>query len=200
MQYPGRQDRRGEEAPASIPLLADAIATHVSSYGEKPMVFFGHSMGATVAYEVTRRLATNHQLIALIVSGRSAPSQQRRERVHTLPDDQLISELRSLGGTDSNALANDEIIRMVLPVVRSDYRAIEKYSYVPGPEISIPIYVNNGSSDSRVSLKEAGLWQAHTSSTCETRIYPGGHFYINQNLESLAEHIKNVIEINSAPS
>lgn len=56
IQYPGRQDRRHEPCIDSIAALADALAEEVRPWCDRPVTFFGHSMGATLAFEVARRL------------------------------------------------------------------------------------------------------------------------------------------------
>ncbi|MEW2417703.1 alpha/beta fold hydrolase [Streptomyces sp. NPDC046866] len=185
VQYPGRQDRRGEPLIDSIAVLADRIFTElaalVSAEPDVPLYLFGHSMGATVAFEVTRRLqdAALPGPVLLFASARRAPSRTRADRVHTRDDDGLIQELRRLSGTDARVLGNEEIMRMAIPSIRNDYRAVETYRAEPGTRIDTPVCVLVGDSDPTTTLAEARAWEEHTSAGIELRVFPGGgHFYL----------------------
>jgi surfactin synthase thioesterase subunit len=180
VQYPGRQDRRTEPPIDSIAELADILTEELRGWWDRPTAFFGHSMGATLAFEVARRIEREgRRLTALFASGRRAPSLSRDERCHTLPDDQLLAEIRGLAGTDAALLADDELIRMILPAVRADYRAAETYRYPPGTDLSCPLHALTGDDDPKATVEEAAAWQAHTSSAFQLHVYPGGHFYLN---------------------
>lgn len=180
VQYPGRQDRRGEPLVDDLFVLADQLADVLA--GEPgPLAFFGHSMGASLAFEVARRLEPRGtRLLGLFVSGRRAPSAPRDERVHEQDDEGLLAEVRRLSGTDSQVLADDEIVRMVLPALRNDYRAAEIYRYRPGPDVSCPIVALIGEDDPKVTEAEALQWATHTSGAFELKTFPGGHFYLTE--------------------
>lgn len=175
VQYPGRQDRRAEPFAASIEELAEQIAAVLSDADDRPMTFFGHSMGATVAFEVARRVPP----ATLVVSGRAAPSAHSPGTSHLLGDDQLIREVRALAGTDAALFADDDLIRMVLPAIRSDYRAIETYQPSPGVAIDVPIVALTGTEDPRVTVAEIAAWERHTHREFELRTFRGGHFYLD---------------------
>lgn len=192
VQYPGRQDRRTEQPLDSIADLADIITEQLQGWLNRPLAFFGHSMGATLAFEVARRLERQgHHPIALFASGRRAPSQTRDEHYHTLPDDQLLAEIRSLSGTDAGLLNDDEIIRMILPAVRADYRAAETYRYPPGTDLSCPVHALTGDADPKVTVEETVAWQEHTSAACQLHVYPGAHFYLNDHVSEVLAVISN---------
>jgi pyochelin biosynthetic protein PchC len=186
VQYPGRQDRRGERCLDDLGELADAVTEDLTSWFNRPVALFGHSMGATVAYEVARRLeARGTRVTGLFASACRAPSAQRIEFVHQRDDDGLIDALRELSGTDTAVLGNEELLRMVLPAVRGDYTAVETYRHQAGPELSCPIRVLVGDSDPVTSLAEADAWQRHTTGACEIDVLPGGHFYLNNQLDTV---------------
>lgn len=179
VQYPGRQDRRREPAIDDICLLADQIADALGTWSDRPLTFFGHSMGALVAFEVARRLERNGDgPLRLFASGRRAPSMYRDEQVHRRDDDGLIAELRALSGTDSRVLDDDEMLRMVLPALRSDYKAVETYRSEPASAVRCPVTVLVGDDDPKTSLDEARSWDAHTTGDFDLRVFPGGHFYL----------------------
>jgi pyochelin biosynthetic protein PchC len=180
VQYPGRRDRRGEPLVATIEELADRIFAVLRPLADLPLVLFGHSMGATTAFEVAVRLeAVGIQPAALFVSGRRAPSTHRVERAHTLDDDGLLADLRQLGGPDLAVLDGDpELRQMVLPVIRSDYRAAETYRWVPGPPLTCSVIALRGTEDPRASEAEILAWQRHTTGGFAMRSFPGGHFFL----------------------
>jgi surfactin synthase thioesterase subunit len=180
VQYPGRQDRRTEEPIDDIPRLADRVfAALQPRLGDRP-AFFGHSMGAIVAFEVARRMAREDGSAParLVLSGRRAPSRRRDERMHLRDENGIIAELKSLSGTASGLLDDEEMRRMILPAIRSDYRAIETYAYTPGPPLSCPITVFTGDQDPQVTLDEARAWHEHTTGGFDLDVFGGGHFYL----------------------
>lgn len=179
VQYPGRQDRRHEPCIDNIPELADAVTTALASWLDRPFALFGHSMGATLAFEVASRLERDGAVaLAVFVSGRRAPSHSRVETVHHNDDDGLIAEVRALAGTDSRIFADADILRMALPAIRNDYRAAETYRYAGAPQLSAPIHAHIGTDDPKVTPAEAHAWADHTTGEFSLHTYPGGHFYL----------------------
>jgi surfactin synthase thioesterase subunit len=182
MQYPGRQDRLAEAPIPDIGRLADALCRAVLPETGRPYAFFGHSMGATLAYETARRLAARGAPApaVLFVSGRRAPSCHREETVHLRDDAGVLEELRTLGGSDTRLLDDPEIVAMVMPAVRADYTAIETYRHQPGgPPLSSPLVALMGDADPRATPEEVRAWQDHTEGDVTTHVFPGGHFFLN---------------------
>lgn len=186
VQYPGRQDRRGERCFDDVDEMADAIADDLGQWFDRPVALFGHSMGALLGYEVARRLeARGTRPLGLFASACRAPSAQRIEYVHQRDDDGLITAIKELSGTDSAVLGDDELLRMVLPAIRGDYTAVETYRHRPGRGLECPIHVLVGDSDPVTDLDEANAWRSHTNGSCVVEVFPGGHFYLNAQLDGV---------------
>ncbi|GGZ39677.1 thioesterase II family protein [Streptomyces poonensis] len=180
VQYPGRQDRRGEPLLDTVAALADKVYQALLPWTDRPLALFGHSMGASLGYEVARRMEQEQgtALAALFASGRRAPSRHRTETVHLRDDDGLVSEMRALSGTNPHLLGDEEVLRMILPAIRSDYRAAETYAWTPGPPLRCPVTVLVGDDDPKVTVAEAEAWSEHTDGPFVLKVYPGGHFFL----------------------
>ncbi|MFD5268554.1 thioesterase II family protein [Streptomyces sp. NPDC058335] len=186
VQYPGRQDRRDEPGLDSITALADGVTAALGPWQDLPLAFLGHSMGALVGFEVASRLQERGVLAeTLFVSARRAPSRYRSEHVHLRTDEEVVAELRALSGTESDLLGDDEIVRMILPAVRSDYRAVETYRYTPRPPLKARVVALAGESDPRVDVAEVAAWEEHTAGAFELRTFPGGHFFLAPHREAV---------------
>ncbi|MGX1885242.1 thioesterase II family protein [Streptomyces sp. NPDC055287] len=197
IQYPGRQDRRHESCAASVDELARGVADALAPWLDRPVTLFGHSMGAMVAFEVARLLeSAGTQPLGLIASGRRAPSRTRprQDPVHLRDDQGLMDEIRRLSGTDDRLLADEELLRMILPAIRGDYRVVESYEYRPGPPLNCPVLSLMGDADPQVTEEEAGSWSEHTTGRFTKTVFPGGHFYLNSQgadvIRTISDHIR----------
>lgn len=190
IQYPGRQDRRAETPIDDLAVLADRIHDILRRQPELPLTIFGHSLGAVLGFEVTRRLeADGHGPVRLFASGRRAPSTYRGEAVHQRDDEGIWDEVRKLNGTVSSLLSNEEIMRAALPALRADYRAVETYRCAPDVTVNCPITVLTGEDDPKTSLGEAHAWAQHTSGSFEFHVFPGGHFFITDHADEIIKII-----------
>lgn len=195
LQYPGRQDRRSDPFVDTIDDLAEQLYTAIAPAMDGPVAFFGHSMGAVLAYEVTRRFEERDGISPVVVfaSGRRAPSRYRDENVHLRDDAGIIREMNTLGGTDSRVLGNAELLEMVLPAIRNDYRAIERYRGGTDARISAPIVVMTATDDPRTTVEEAAAWGEHTTGGSTLHTFDGGHFYLEQHASRVIDLIATTL-------
>ncbi|MGW6542590.1 thioesterase II family protein [Streptomyces massasporeus] len=201
VQYPGRQDRRLETPVADIGELAAVVAGELQAdETATPFAFFGHSMGALVAYETARILRERGgpSPRRLFLSARGAPG-PRRSPHDVLPDDDaILAAVRRLGGTGVTLLDDPELVAMVLPALRADYAALAAYSWTPREPLHTPVTVLCGDADPVVSVQEASEWRAFTRAETEVRVFPGGHFYVDQRLDDVAEVVLRGVRSTSA--
>ncbi|MFE9581235.1 thioesterase II family protein [Nocardia sp. NPDC006044] len=186
IQYPGRMDRRNEPCVDDLHELADLVAEHLGPWLDRPITLFGHSLGATLGFEVAQRLsASGEPPQALFASGRMAPSRHRDVHVHRYSDDALLAQIRRMSGTDSRVLGDEEMLRMILPAFRGDYKAVETYRMRQAPPLSCPITVLTGTDDPEVTLDEARAWSEHTTGRFDLRLFTGGHFFLTDHLDEV---------------
>ncbi|WP_042389076.1 thioesterase II family protein [Streptacidiphilus melanogenes] len=179
VQYPGRQDRRSEPSIGTVAELADQVYRALGPLDDKPLALFGHSMGAVLGFELARRMeADGRRAAVLFASGRRGPATHRAESVHKRDDDGLVSELKSLSGTNTALLGDEEILRMILPAIRNDYRAVETYERPAGGPLTSQIVVLIGDDDPKSTVEEAKAWAEETTGGFSLRVFPGGHFYL----------------------
>lgn len=178
VQYPGHEDRIREAPAESLVGLADAVAEVMRPLADRPLVLFGHSMGAALAYEVVRRLESRGLPVRLFASGSHAPHRRRRGHLHLLDNTELTTELRRLGGTATAVLDDADIRDVVLPTLRADYRLIETYRHEPGPALRCPVTVYLGDGDPDVGVEDASAWADLTEEAFDIKVFEGDHFYL----------------------
>lgn len=188
IQYPGRQDRRAEPPIDDMAVLADRVHAILRRQPELPVTLFGHSLGAILAFEVTRRLeADGHGPVRMFASGRRGPATYRDENIHLRDDAGIMAELRKMNGTASSLLGDDELMRAALPALRADYKAAETYSCPPGITVDCPISVLTGESDPKTSIEEAEAWAGHTTGSFDFHVFGGGHFFLTDHAPEIVK-------------
>ncbi|RKN47497.1 thioesterase II family protein [Micromonospora endolithica] len=188
VQYPGRQDRLHEGCAPTLAGLADDLAGVLREADRGPWAFFGHSMGAIVAFEVARRLTGRPAPVHLFASGYQAPSRLRGGSVHRGEDDDVLAELRTAGGTDPQWLADPALRALLLPTVRGDYRVVETHPRSRAT-VDCPITMLMGTDDPHTTPGEAAAWAEHTTGAFDLRVFEGGHFFLDRRVAELGSLI-----------
>lgn len=182
VQLPGRGTRMHEQHYTDFPALIKALAQVMSKEREMPFAFFGHSLGALIAFELTRYCKYRHlpEPKRIFMSGCDAPQHKGvSKNLHSLPDDGLIEALEAYNGTPSEILANRELLELVLPTIRADFALAANYQYRPMPPLDIPITVFEGRLDEHIRLDDVGGWARETTADCRVHWFEGDHFFIN---------------------
>jgi surfactin synthase thioesterase subunit len=188
-QYPGRQDRAAEASLRSLPeIAAGAFGEFSTSEHNRgvPIVTFGHSMGALVAFEFVR-IAEAHGIDVrqLNVSATVAPC-DASAKTRATDDEDIIDHLAALEGTDADVFANREIMRLALPVIKADYQACDAYSCTENIKVGAPIHAMGGDQDPYVTMGDLYGWGKHTG-TVKVTMFDGGHFYLQSHIDAVAE-------------
>jgi pyochelin biosynthetic protein PchC len=195
--YPGREDRIADPLPRRMADLAGPLATACARLPELPMVCFGHSMAASVAYETALGLERDYgvSVAALCVSGRAAPGYERVREPVPDHDDALAREVARLGGTE-RAVLDGELRELVLPVIRADYRLTARYDgdHSTAP-VSAPLIAYYGLADEDLRAHSVMAWSAFTRAEFSPRAMPGGHFNLNDDTAGLVRDILNQVGV-----
>lgn len=182
VELPGHGTRLREGLFNDLPSLVEEIGKAIVTSLDKPFAFFGHSMGALISFELARFLRRHRLRLPehLFVSAHIAPHLQgKHEPIHNLPDDEFIRELRSLNGTSDEVLRNRELMALLQPVLRADFKVCETYQFRKQPPLNIPITAFGGMEDNDVTETELKAWQEHTTSDFKLQMLPGDHFFIH---------------------
>lgn len=198
IHLPGRGERLSESSLTRIGPAADAVCASLAHCSEKPFAFFGHSLGALIAFEVSRKLAALGlpgplHLFASACSGPAVPG--RKSGQHLWPEDDLIEYLRGLNGTPEELFRNREFLDCVLPAIRADLEMIDTYEYRPAPALQCPITALGGVDDLEVSRTELEAWRSESTGEFSLKMFPGDHFYIHQATPTVAEVIQGAFRV-----
>ncbi len=188
LQLPGRGASFRDPAIRDPRVLVSAATDAVEGLDDKPFAFFGHSMGALVAFEVTRELRRRGRRLPelLIVSGHQAPQVPDTEPpLGHLPDREFIEEIQArYEGIPPEVLAEPELLEILLPALRADVAVLESHVYVDEAPLACPIVGLAGEHDRR-PREEYEAWRAQTSGGFDLHFFRGGHFFIDIERESV---------------
>jgi surfactin synthase thioesterase subunit/glycosyltransferase involved in cell wall biosynthesis len=182
---PGREARASEAPVESMEALVAALEEAIIPMLDKPFVFFGHSMGAGIAFELTHALWRKGRRLpsALIVSSAKAPS--LRQPLLEPTDQELVAQVEKLGGAQTDAAW----MKLVFPVLRADTRLYRRYLPVKRDPLPVPLFAYCGDSDPNLSPPEMEPWSQETSADFRQRTFPGGHFYFQADVTALLSSI-----------
>lgn len=195
VNFPGRESRFREEPYTRMePLLAELTTT--LDLTSSPFAFFGHSLGALVAFALTRELRRLGKRLPslLVVSGYPAP-QLHRDRPHVahLPHDQFVATLREHFDVTPELLDDPVLAEMALPVLRADLAIVETWTYRDEPPLDLPLTAFGGIGDPEANEEQIRGWQAQSTQPVRVRMFPGGHFFVNSEREAVVGELATVL-------
>jgi iturin family lipopeptide synthetase A len=190
VSLPGR-DARSAEAPVTdyemlVEFLADQVAERLAGEA-RPFAFFGHSMGALLAFGVARKLASRDlRPGVLLVSGEPAPhlSKTAVERpIHLLDDAELLEAMARHGvpiDLRTSGLEAEDLL-----VLRADLALCQNFRLAEADPLDCRIVAFAGSSDPLAVEGDVAAWVRHTNEGFALHVLPGGHFFIREQRETL---------------
>ncbi len=193
-ELPGRERRISEPVVSSLYEAAEDIYKQIRLLLHGKYVLWGHSMGTEIARLLLEKMLCEGDIlpIHLFVSGREAPSVDKRNNRYQLPRGQFTEALRKLGGVPEEILGNNEVMDFFEPILRNDFKLIETFFEPELSPLSLPVSVLIGDRD-EVRQEEAWPWQKITSGNFDLKIMSGNHFFIfDQPGDLLAYFIKRI--------
>lgn len=192
VQLPGRGGRFGEPCYTAIAPLAAVLAEEIAADAAVPFAFFGHSLGALLAFETARRLRDMRapQPLLLVASGCDAPRYRTAPRkLHLLDDAGLTEALRAYDGTPPEVLANAELMALLLPMIRADFTLVDTYAAPSGPALDLPIAVFAGRQDEPDRTTHVERWREETTGSFSLHWFDGGHFFLHSAQEQVLRRL-----------
>lgn len=197
LQMPGRGARLREPPVRELPVLIDTLVPMLARNTDRPFAFFGHSLGALVAFETARGLARAGATLPthLFVSGCQAPRFRDASKSHHLLDDAaLVEVLADYNGTPPEILADQDLMAMLLPIIRADFALAETYRYQPSVPLSVPIVAFAGDDEERPQgMQQVTGWSLETAAGFDHHMFAGGHFFIQGQRERVLERIASTL-------
>jgi medium-chain acyl-[acyl-carrier-protein] hydrolase len=201
VQPPGRESRRSEPPPDDLDALIGAYARQLAPLLDRPFAFFGHSLGALVAFELARRLRRDRarQPVQLFVSALRAPHlPPSRSPVSPLTDEDLLRRLLDMAGESPSAIRDPELLMLMAPVTRADCGLLDRYAYRPEPALDLPITGFGAVDDCEVDLTEIAAWDGHTTGEYRLRTFVGGHLFVREHAEAITAEIASGLVITAS--
>jgi medium-chain acyl-[acyl-carrier-protein] hydrolase len=189
VRLPGREQRLAETPFQRMGPLIDALYGAMAPHLNAPYAFYGHSLGALIGFEMARRIRLQGKPgpVRLLVSAHTPPQiGLRRPPLHGLPKQEFAEELRRFAGTPDEVLQNEDLMDLVMQVLRADFEVDETYSYQEGLVLDCPISAFGGLEDPDVSQADLEAWSIHTSREFSLHMMEGDHFFVFRSPEFLA--------------
>jgi medium-chain acyl-[acyl-carrier-protein] hydrolase len=195
VQYPGRETRFGEPPFRQVPALIEALGPVLTPLLDVPFALFGYSLGTYLCLELARwlqRVGAPAPLGLMLAAG--VPPESERERsTHTLPDEDFLRKVQSYGGIPPEVLAHQELLQLVLPIMRADYEMVGGYTPAVDPPLPIPFAVWGGAEDTAPAPGDLERWRKFTSSHFALEILPGGHFFFRSAGDKLRKSVERTL-------
>lgn len=191
VQMPGRGNRQGEPFCDSVEQVVDDLIDSLAALTDDlPLFFFGHSLGARIAYACCKRLRALGQPLpaTVFVSASKCPDTVIDRPIAALSDEAFIRELSLHGGIAENLQGQTEILQFFLPIVRADMALFESYR-CDGPSLPTSLVLLGGQEDRFLTHSQLYGWTRYFHLYKGCQFFPGGHFYINAQYHRLVAFI-----------
>ncbi|WP_328609055.1 thioesterase domain-containing protein [Amycolatopsis sp. NBC_00345] len=181
VQLPGRERRLHDEYPEDMAALVAGLDAELAPWLEAPHVFYGHSMGALVAFALTRRRHSRGAPLpeALVTGAFGDPAAPPPlEVVPSMSDDDLLDLLIGLGGMSDVVRRYPQWAGPALALIRADLALCTSFQAGPAVPMPVALHAFAGADDPLLDSSSVRAWGAHTAARFTADVVPGGHFFL----------------------
>ncbi len=196
-QLPGREFRRKEQCLTHIDDVVKHLLPEIKTLADKPLVFFGYSMGGLVAYELVKAMyqAGLKTPVKMIFAGRGEPiAVVQEKKIYHFSDADFIRHIASFGGTPDTVLNETNIMQYFLPILKADFQVLDTYETQPPFILNCPIHAYVGNRDTMVSVERVECWRHYTNAEFSMEVEQGGHFFMNDQRERFVPRVIKQVE------
>jgi surfactin synthase thioesterase subunit len=201
VEAPGRGPLSGVPARLSTEDLAAYLLEDITPWLDAPYAFFGHSMGALVGYELTLQAIERGMdpPVWLGISACETPFEEAAPTgrlLHTMPGPDLRTALAAMGGLPAAILEDDDVWALYEPRLRADFQLVESWRPRPAGRARIPVPCSlfGGEDDHVVTPAQLAAWSAGADQLLGEHLYPGTHFYWDDQIPLIAAQIVEEID------
>jgi medium-chain acyl-[acyl-carrier-protein] hydrolase len=195
VQCPGRETRFQEPPLRNISTLVEALGPVMLPLLDRPFAFFGYSLGAVtslmMAYWLRRAGAPVPR--GMMMAAGIPPKLCKPRGAHALSDAGLIEELRRYGAAPPQVLAHQELMALLLPMIRADFEMLDTFAQPDEAPLDVPMAIWGGTEDLHPSPQALETWRDYTSQDCSIQLMPGGHFFILSAGQALCQSVKRTL-------
>jgi medium-chain acyl-[acyl-carrier-protein] hydrolase len=180
VHLPGRETRVNEPAIGELPRLVQALSDAIEPYLDRRYALFGHSIGALIAFELTRELRRRGSPMSehLFVSACPAPQISDTDRISDLPESEFFNRLQQLNGTPPDVMSHTDLMALMVPTLRADFALRDTYRYVSDSPLPCSISAFAGREDGNARVESIEPWREETDRQFRQWVLPGGHFFL----------------------
>jgi medium-chain acyl-[acyl-carrier-protein] hydrolase len=197
IQLPGRETRLREAAHTRLTPMVAVLAQSLEPLFDRPFAFFGHSLGALIAFELARELRRTgrRQPDHLTVSARRPPQLPDTDSpLHSLPQAAFVDSVQKRYNALPEVILKDqELLDLYLPALRADFEMLETYAYSSEEPLACSILALGGRDDARASREQLAQWELQTVGAFDLTLFDGGHFYLQPQRESVLQTLSRYL-------
>ena len=196
IQPPGRETRFADALLSNVTSYAKSAAQAINALpADRPLVLFGHSLGAVAAYETAIYLSqTGRSVNRLIVSGRQDPgTPSKREPIAHLSDADFVKQMATYNGTPAEVIANRDLLELLLPMIKNDFAMSENYAGYSSIKLTCPVTAIGSLEDSWLDSHSLERWKDVTSGDFDMKWFSGDHFYLNHQPADLVQFLHKYV-------
>lgn len=176
----------------------DVYKIVIPQIADMPYCFFGHSMGGIIAYELALKIRElkKPRPRHIFFSGRGAPhirGSEDERKIHTMTEEEFKKEIIELGGTPKEFFEHPELLDVLLPMLRSDFKIAECYeekSSITPFDHDITVFIGK---EEDVTAEQMHGWREHTSGICTLHYFNGDHFFLSEETKKVVEIINKTL-------
>jgi medium-chain acyl-[acyl-carrier-protein] hydrolase len=198
INLPGRGSNIDKPLLNNIKDVTNVVLGHIKHYIDKPLVFFGHSLGGLISFELAKAMKEEglKQPMHLILSGCMAPQKlYKRKKISRLSNKEFIEVLKIYNGISHEVMNEPSLTELFLPIIKTDISIIDDYKYRGNDPLDCSITTIGGKDDPTVLLEDIYPWESHTTRKYAHHTLEGDHFFIRSDQERVCDIVNNIVSL-----